>query len=90
VIVGLPRLARHHARASSAHVFRDSLLRHGMNIQTRQIYREMHQSTIFQSARFTFQGAPRCFLDRVVRLNVEVGSTAGGSYASNPHDRQEV
>jgi hypothetical protein len=72
MIVGLPRFACQHASASRAHVFRDTLLRRGMNIQTRQIYRYMHGSTVFQSARLALHGAPRCFLDREVGLNVEI------------------
>lgn len=90
MIIGLPRFARDHARASSAYVFRDSLLGCGVDIQAGQVYGYVHRRTVLQPARLVFHWVPRCFLGRGVGVNVEVGSTAAKSYPLNPEDGQEV
>lgn len=64
MIIGLPRLARDHARATGANVFRDSLLGCGVDIQAGQIYSYVHRRTVLQSARIGFHGVPRSFLGR--------------------------
>jgi hypothetical protein len=65
MLVRLPRFARNHARTSGTHVFRHSLLRCGMNIQSGQIDGYMHWRPIFSSARFASHGTPHSFLDWV-------------------------
>jgi hypothetical protein len=90
MIVGLPGFARDHARPSGADVFCDSLLSHGVDIQTGQVYGYAHGGSILQSARLTVHRAPRCFLGRILGVDVVVGSTTGEAYASNPQDGQEV
>src|SRR5580704_19592737 len=74
MIVGLPRLARYHARTTGAHVFCHSLLGHGMNIESGQIDSYTHRRAIFQPARLGFHGAPRAFWAGIW-ADVEVGST---------------
>lgn len=90
MIVRMPRFAGHHARATSTHIFRDTLLCDGVNIQTRQVYGNMHRCAVLQSARLAVHGAPGCFLGRVLGVDVVVGSTTGKAYAPNPQDGQEV
>src|ERR1700688_3063254 len=90
MLVRLPRLARHHTRAAGTHVFRHSLLRYCVNIQSGQIDGYMHRGPIFSSARFASHWTPHSFLDWAFQLDVAVGSTARKSYASNPRDGQEV
>jgi len=90
MLVRLPRFARNHTRASGTHVFRHSLLRCCVNIQSGQIDGHMHRRPIFSSAQFAGHRAPHSFPDWVLQLDVAVGSTARKSYASNPVDRQEV
>jgi hypothetical protein len=90
MLVRLPRFARNHTRASGTHVFRHTLLRCCVNIQSRQIDGYMHRRPIFSSARFARHRTPHSFLDWGFQLDVAVGSTARKSYASNPWDGQEV
>jgi hypothetical protein len=90
MIVRMPRPAGNHARTSSAHVFRNSLLSYGVDIQSGKVYGDVHRRTVFQSARLAVHGAPRCFLGRVLGVDVVVGSTTGRAYASLPQDGQEV
>ncbi len=56
MLVWLPRFARNYARTSRTHVFRHSLLRCCVDIQSGQIDRYMHRRPIFSSARFARHG----------------------------------
>jgi len=62
MLVRLPRFARNHTRTSGTHVFRHSLLRCCVNIQSGQIDGYMHRRPIFSSARFASHGTPHSFL----------------------------